>query len=134
MLLMALTIVSCKRRELQSFPMITSNLVSDVKSKTGTDLPKSCRLIVNTNYSRLNSDVWLFAIDPSNRPQFPGEMDPMPQGDGRKAASVMEDMGGISIGVPKALYFGIWQVSNAQCHATLLTTSNSDYLMLERLY
>jgi len=134
---MAFTVVSCKRSKLQgsSKPqMITSNLVSDVKSKTGVDLPKSCTLILSTNYPRLDSDTWLFEIDGSNPAQFPRQLELQPQGDGHSMAKLMERMGGVSIGVPKAWYFGIWQVTNAQCHATLIMTSNREYLMLERLY
>jgi hypothetical protein len=114
--------------------MITSNIVSDVKSKTGVDLPKSCRLILSTNTPRLDSDTWLFEIDGSNPAQFPRQLELQPQADGRDTAKLMERMSGISIGIPKAWYFGTWQISNAQCHATLISTSNSDYLMLERLY
>ena len=136
-LLMPVTIVSCKRSKPQSFStpqMITSNLVSDVKSKTGVDLPMACRLILSTNVTRLDCDIWLFEMDGNNPAQFPRQLDLQPQGEARNTAEEMERMGGISIGMPKACYFGIWQASNAQCHATLVTTSNSDYLMLERLY
>jgi len=136
-LLMPFTIVSCKRSTMQSSSkpqMITSNIVSDVKSKTGVDLPKSCRLILSTNTPRLDSDTWLFEIDGSNPAQFPRQLELQPQADGRDTAKLMERMSGISIGIPKAWYFGTWQISNAQCHATLISTSNSDYLMLERLY
>lgn len=136
-LLMAFTVICCKRSNLQSSSksqMITSSLASDVKTKTDVDLSKSCRFILSTNYPRLDSDIWLFQIDGSNLAQFPRQLEVQPQGDGRNMAKVMERMSGISIGIPRAWYFGIWQVSNAQCHATLITTSNSEYLMLERLY
>jgi hypothetical protein len=76
----------------------------------------------------------LFEIDGSKPAEFPRQLELQAPGDGHDIAKVMERMSGISIGVPNACYFGIWQVSNAQCHATLITTSNSEYLMLERLY
>jgi hypothetical protein len=123
-------------RELQSSSMpqmITSNLVSDVKNKTGVDLPMACKLILSTNSPRLDCDTWLFKMD-GNAAQFPRQLELQPQSDARNTVKVMERMGGISIGIPEAWYFGIWQASNAQCHATLVTTSNSNYLMLERLY
>jgi hypothetical protein len=134
---MAFTIIACNRTNLQSSAkpqIVTSNLILDVKSKTGVVLPTSCTLILSTNYSRLDSDTWLFEIDGGSPAQFPVQLDLQPPSGGRDSAKVMERLGGISIGIPKARYYGVWQVPNAQCHATLITTSNSDYLMLERLY
>jgi hypothetical protein len=136
-LLMVLTIVSCKPSKLQSSSkpqMITSNVVADVKSKTGVDLPMTCRLVLSTNFARLDCDIWLFEMDVKNPAQFPRQLDLQPESDAGNTAKEMERMGGISIGIPKAWYFGRWQASNAQCRATLVTTSNSDYVMLERLY
>ncbi|WP_150107309.1 hypothetical protein [Pedosphaera parvula] len=88
---------------------------------------------MSTNYARLDTDVWLFEIESGNPAQFPKQLNLLPGGDAPNNAKLMERMGGISIGIPKELYFGVWEVSNAQCHATLITTTNSDYLMLERL-
>jgi hypothetical protein len=134
MLLTALTIVSCKRSKPQNFSIVTSNLVSEVKTKTGVRLPDSARFILSTNSPRGNSDIWFFEMDAGNSAQFPQQLELQPRGDGRKAAKVMEGMSGITIGIPEAWYFGIWQTSNAQCHATLITTSNGDYLMLQQRY
>jgi len=136
-LFMGFAIISCMRSKSQDSSkqqMITSNLISDVKFKTGVDLPQSCRFILSSNYARLDSDVWLFEIGSSNLVKFPKQLVLQPQGDGHNMAKDIELMSGVSIGTLKAWYFGIWQISNAQCHATLMTASNSEYLMLERLY
>jgi len=135
-LLMPFTIVSCKRSQLRSSSkpqMITSNLVSEVKTKTAVDLPTSCTLIMSTNDSRLDSDTWIIRLDGTNKPQFPTKLHLQSSG-AAPGQELMERTGGFSIGASLARYYGVWQVSNAQCHATLITTSNSDYLMLERLY
>jgi hypothetical protein len=137
MLFMALAVVSCKPSKPLSAskaPTVTSNFISEIKSKTGVELPKSCRLILSTNSGRLDSDVWLFEIDGGDKAQFPGKMALQPPGDRSGEAKIVERMSGSSIGIPTSSSFGIWQISNAQCHATLITTTNSEFLMLERLY
>jgi hypothetical protein len=79
--------------------------------------------------------MWLLKIDQGEPAEFPVKLEVMPQADGRDAAKLMEHMGNVSIGVPKAWYSGVWQVSsNVQCHATLFTTTSSEYLVLERFY
>jgi hypothetical protein len=136
MLLMAFIFVSCKRTSAQnaaSMPLVTSNLVSEVKIKTGLDLPKSCRLIMTTNYSRLDSDIWIIGIDGTNQPQFPKELHLQPS-DAGPGQELMERTVGFSIGMSLERYYGVWEVSNAQCHATLITTTNGGYLILELLH
>jgi hypothetical protein len=46
----------------------------------------------------------------------------------------MEKIGNVSIGDPTTSFNATWQVTNAQCHATVVTTGNNAYLLLERLY
>ena len=114
--------------------MITSNVISDVEIKTGVKLPKSSRFVFVGNDPRLDSEVWLFEIESNNTAQFPRQLDPQSIANGRDVEQMMEQVGAISIGTPKTLYFGTWEMSNAQCQATLITASNCDYLMLEKLY
>jgi len=133
-LLMGLAIISCKESKLKitSKPqVITSNLISDVKIKTGVDLPKSCLFIISTNYARLDSDILLFEIESNMPAQFPKRLYLLPQVDALQMAKYIERLGGISIGAPKEWYSGTWQISNVQCSATLVTASNGEYLMLE---
>jgi hypothetical protein len=137
LLFIGFTIVFCKRSKLPRYfkpQIITSNLISDVETKTGVELPKTCRFILSSNSVRLDSDIWLFEIESNNPARFPRQLDLQPISDGRNMAQMMERMSCIPIGTPKAWYYGIWQTSNAQCHASLIVASNSDYLMLERLY
>jgi hypothetical protein len=135
-LLLAFMSLSCKQSAAQDSAkpqLVTSNLVSEVKTKTGVDLPTSCSLIMSTNDSRLDSDTWILRFNGTNQPQFPKELHLQPSGAG-PGQELMERTGGFSIGISLARYYGVWQVSNAQCHATLITTTNGGYLMLERLY
>jgi hypothetical protein len=136
MLLMGFICVSCERNSTQNsanLPLVTSNLVSELKIRTGVDLPTSCRLILSTNDSRLDSDTWIFQIEGTNQPQFPKELHLQPSGAG-PGQEPMERTGVFSIGMSLARYYGVWQVSNAQCDATLITTTNGAYLMLELLH
>ena len=114
--------------------MVTSNLVSEVKNKTDVDLSNNCRFIFSDNSPRLDADVWLFEIDSSNSVRFPKQLELLPADAGRDMAKTMESMGNISIGVPKASYYAVWQLSNTQCKAILIMTSSNGFLKLERFY
>jgi hypothetical protein len=135
-LLIVFTIASFKRGELRGSSkqqIKTSNLVSEVKTKTGVVLSSSCILIMSTNDSRLDSDTWIIRIDGTNQPQFPIQLHFQTSGAAR-GQELMERTGGFSIGVSLARYYGVWQVSNAQCNATLITTTKGGYVMLELLH
>jgi hypothetical protein len=129
------TIVSCKRTPPTPPQTITVNFILDLKIKTGVTLPKACKLVTRDNDSRLDSEIWLFEIHGADRAQYPGKLNLLPEVYSRGTPEEMESMSGMSIGVPTAVYFGVWQISNSQCHATLVvTTNNSSYLMLEKLH
>jgi hypothetical protein len=66
--------------------------------------------------------------------QFPKPLEKEDAKTGRACAKLMEKIGNVSIGDPTTSFNATWQVTNAQCNATVVTTGNNAYLLLERLY
>jgi hypothetical protein len=112
----------------------SSNFLSDVKNKTGITLSATSKLLVSGKEStRSDTDRWLIRIDKDNQPDFPQSV-VLDANTSRGIAAEIEKLSGVSITGPIVSTLSIWQVTNGQCHATMVTTSNCAYLMLERFY
>lgn len=134
----AIVFSSCKPSSPQSQSgsqgQTSLNFLSAVKTKTGISLPETSKLLVSRKESaRSDTDLWLIQIDKNSQPQLP-QSAVIDANTSRGVAREMEKISGVSIAGPIVCISSIWQVTNGQCHATLVTTSNCAYLKLERFY
>jgi hypothetical protein len=106
--------------------------ISEVKPKTGVVLPDTCVLLKSMG-AGWQSDTfeWAVQINGTNEARFPEKLSLTEKGGLRDAElGEVEGITGVSIRNPIGVYYGQWNLSNSQSQATLVVTTNCQYLLL----
>ena len=114
----------------------TKKFLTDIKAQTGLDLPNTCVLLqINDDKSRLNEIQWVIKTDDTNQVQLPKSATLIDDTEWKRdEIKLFELAGNILIKRPDKLYKSDWDISNSPCNATLVITTNAQYLLLRRLY
>lgn len=133
-ILLGLASSGCERKSTQQTQVTTISVMTEIKAKTGVALPQLSSLIKFGPEPHSDVDMWLFKLNGTNAAQYPKQLNKLFIGsEAVSQAALLERTGHISIQDPTACYFGVWDWTGVQVHATLVTTTaDGSYLMIER--